>query len=208
MRDDDLGDSGRKGRSDRAVNLGAAEVARREHEPVPGHDLEHRCQPVVEPHRIGPDSGGLELILDRPPDRLLGGLRPVFARLVLGVDGREPDDPRAAPSRDLDRLRIETADARVERDRAEGPDPGHRRAHDGGSLGRRRVVRLEDEARQAELGEPPGEPEIVDPARRQVRLDVNVEVVAATNELAGAGGWLSDLRRQAANPPRAPAASP
>ena len=79
---------------------------------------------------------------------------PSAACLVLGVDGRQPDDPRAprAP-RSRRRLRVQPADARVERDRAERVDPGHRRAHDRGALGGRHVVRLEHEAREPELGE-------------------------------------------------------
>ena len=108
----------------------------------------------------------------------------VLARLVLGVDGRQPDDPRATPRRDLDRLRVQPADAGVQRDRAESIHARHGGAHDGRPLRRRRVVRLEHESRQPELGEAPGEPEIVDPPLRQIRLDVDVEVVRAANQLA------------------------
>ena len=107
----------------------------------------------------------------------LAGFGPVLARLVLGVDRRQPDDPRTAAGRDLDGLRVQPADAGVERDRPERVDARHGAAHDGRALRGRRVVRLEHEARQPELGEAAGEREIVDAPLREVGLDVDVEVV-------------------------------
>jgi hypothetical protein len=47
-------------------------------------------------------------------------------------------------------------------------------------------VRLEHEAREAEVGEAMRETEIVDAPLRKVRLDVDVQVVGATDELARA----------------------
>ena len=169
------------------MDLGAAEVPGREHEVVARDDLEHLREPVLRQlHRRARDAGRGELVLDLAPDRLLRGLGPVLARLVLGVDRRQPDDPRAFARRDLDRLRVQPADAGVERDRAERVDARHRRAHDGRSLGRRHVVRLEHEARQPELGEAAREPEVVDAPLREIRLDVDVQVVGAADELARA----------------------
>jgi hypothetical protein len=69
-------------------------------------------------------------------------------------------------------------------------------------------VRLEHEAREAELGEAAGEPEVVDAPLREIRLDVDVQVVGAADELARAGDGSVCRRRQGALPPRAPAASP
>ena len=97
--------------------------------------------------------GGDELVLNLSPDRLLRRLRPVLARLVLRVDRRQPDDARSAPRRDLHRLRVQPTDTRVERDRTEGIDSRHGRAHDGRALGRRHVVRLEHEPRETELAQ-------------------------------------------------------
>ena len=142
------------------------------------------------------DAGGFELLLDRAPDRLLGGLRAVLARLVLGVDGRQPDDAGTAPGGDLDRLRVQPADAVVERDRAESAHLRHDGANDRRALGRRRIVRLEHEAGQAELGEATGQAEVVDAPGREIRLDVDVQVVGAADELARASGRLSGLRRR------------
>ncbi|HEY3614642.1 MAG TPA: hypothetical protein VGK92_13090 [Gaiellales bacterium] len=88
--------------------------------------------------------------------------------------------------RDLHRLRVEAADAGVERDRAERVDARHRGAHDGRALRRRHVVRLEHEAGEAELREAPRERDVVDPPLREIRLDVDVQVVGAAHELAGA----------------------
>ena len=79
----------------------------------------------VERHRAACDAGRLELVLDHAPHGLLRRLRAVLARLVLGVDRRQPDDARAAARRDLDRLGVQAADAGVERDRAERAHPGH-----------------------------------------------------------------------------------
>ena len=212
MRHDDVGDSRGERRVDRGVDLGSAQMPRREHDVVAGDDLEHSSEPLLgQLHRRARDPGRRELVLDLAPDRLLGGLGPIFTRLVLGVDGRQPDDPRAFARRDLDRQRVQPADAGVQRDRAERIDARHRRAHDGRSLGRGHVVRLEHEARQAELGEAPREPEVVDPPLRQIRLDVDVQVVGPAHELSCAGGGLCRLSGsfgQEARPPRVPEVSP
>ena len=125
MGDDDLRDAGRERRVDDRVDLGAAEVAGREHEAVAGDDLEH-ARAGSSSRRTGPPatpaaSNSSWIVA---PDRLLGRLRAVLARLVLGVDRRQPDDARAAPRGDLHRLRVQPADARVERDRAERSTPG------------------------------------------------------------------------------------
>ena len=120
VRHDDLRDARGERGLDRRVDLGAAEVARREHEVVAGDDREHAREAVRrDAHGLAADAGGRELVLDLAPDRLLGRLRAVLARLVLGVDGRQPDDARTAARGDLDRLRVQPADPGVERDRAE-----------------------------------------------------------------------------------------
>ena len=64
-------------------------------------------------------------------------------------------------------------------------------------------MRLEHEAGKAELGEAVRKVDVVDAALRQVGLDVDVQVVGATDELAGAVSGL-----QAALPLRGRAASP
>ena len=127
MRHDDVRDPGGERGVDGGVDLGPAEVPGREHEIVARDDRRARSRGRPSVSRTGSlaDAGCDELVLDLPPDRLLGGLRPVLARLVLGVDRRQPDDPRAAARRDLDRLRVQPADAGVERDRAERVDAGH-----------------------------------------------------------------------------------
>ena len=192
------------------VDLGAAEMPRREHELVASDHLEHAREAALgELHRLARDAGGRELVLDLPPDRLLGGLPAVLARLVLGIDRRQPDDPRTAARGDLDGLRVQPADTGVERDRPERIHAGHRPPHHGRALCGRHVMRLEHEAGQAELAEAAGEREVVDAALRQVGLDVDVEVVGAAHELARAGRGLSGLRGgQEARPPRAREASP
>ncbi len=213
MRHDDVGDSRGKRRVDSGMDLGSAQMPGREHDVVTGDDREHASEPLLgQGHRCACDAGRRELVLDLAPDRLLGGLGAVLARLVLGVDGRQPDDPRAFTGRDLDRQRVQPADTGVQRDRAERIDTGHRRAHDGRSLGRGHVVRLEHEARQAELGEAAREPEVVDPPLREIRLDVDVQVVGTAHELSCAGtgpARLSDRSfGQEARPPRVPEVSP
>ena len=210
MRHDHLRDPGRESRVDGGVDLGPAEVPGREHELVTGDDLEHPREAVRrEPHGLGRHAGGRELVLDLAPDRLLGRLGAVLTGLVLGVHGRQPDDPRTSPGRDLDRLRVEPADAGVERDRTQGVDAGHGAPHDGCALRRGRVVRLEHEARQPELAEAAGEREVVDAPLREVGLDMDVQIVGPADELARAGRRLSGRRcGQEALPPRAPAASP
>ena len=155
------------------------------------------------------DAGGRELVLDLPPDGLLGRLGAILAGLVLGVDRRQPDDARASSRRDLDRLRVEPADAGIQHDRAERIHAGHGRPHDGRALGGRHVVRLEHEARQPELAEAARQREVVDAPLRQVRLDVHVQVVGPAHELARAGRRLSGRHfGQEALPPRAREASP
>ena len=156
-----------------------------------------------EQHRPGGDADRLELLLDDAPDRLLVGRRPVLTRLVLGIDGRQPDNPRAAARGNLHRLRVQPADAGVQRNRAEHIDARGRSANDGSPLGGREVVRLEHEAGKPELGEAPGEREVVDPPRREIGLDVDVQVIRAANELAPARGRLSARSLQGAPPPRA-----
>ena len=54
------------------------------------------------------------------------------------------------------------------------------------ALGRRGVVRLEREAGEPELGEAAGERDVVDPPRRHVGRDVDVQVVRALDEHARA----------------------
>ena len=205
MRHDHVLDAGSERRVDGAVDLRAAEVSRREHDVVARDDVEHLREAAVHQlHGLASHAGGDELLLNRPPHRLLRRLGAVLARLVLGVDRRQPDDPRTAAGRDLDRLRVEPADARVERDRAEDIDTRHGVAHDGRALRRRRVVRLEHEPGKPELGEPAREPEVVDPPLREIRLDVDVEVVRAADELTRASRRLNGRRRQATPPPRQP----
>ena len=151
-------------------------------------DGEHGVEPVLgQPHRRASDAGGGELVLDHSPDRLLGGLWAVLARLVLGVDRGQPDNARSLSRRDLHGLCVQPTDPVVEGDRAEGVDAGHSASHDGSALGRGRVVRLQHEAREAELGETAREREVVDPALREIRLDVDMQVVCPADELSRAG---------------------
>src|SRR5207244_12644214 len=98
---------------------------------------------------------------------------------------------------------VEATDTGVEGDRAERIDARHGPAHDGGALGRRRVVRLEHKAGEPELGETVRKVDVVDVALREVGLDVDVQVIGATDELAGA-----TRRLQAVLPLRGRAASP
>ena len=206
----DARDAGRERGVDDGVDLGPAEVPRREHEIVARDDVEHLREPVRRVSTTGPlatPTAANSSWIARQTG-CFAGLGPVLARLVLGVDRRQPDDPRASPGRDLDRLRVQSADAGVERDRAQSVHARHGAAHDGRPLRRRRVVRLEHEAREPELGEAAREPEIVDAPLREVRLDVDVEVVGAADELACARRRLSGRRRQEARPPRARAAFP
>ena len=171
------------------MDLGSSEVTCREHEVVACDDVEHAGKPVLcHPHGLARNAGRHELVLDLAPDRLLGGLRAVLARFVLGVDGRKPDDPRPTARCDLHRQRVQPTDTRVERDRAERVDTGNRRAHDSGALGGRNVVRLEHEPCQPDVGEAAGKGKIVDPPLRQIGLDVDVQVVGAANELTSPGG--------------------
>ena len=206
---DHAGDAGGESRVDDAVDLGPAEVPRREHEVVACDDVEHLREAARRQlHRPVRDADLRELVLDRSPDRLLRGLRAVLARLVLGVDRRQPDDPCAFAGRDLDRLCVESTDAGVERDRAERAHVRHGAAHDGRALRCRHIVRLEHEAFQPELGEASREPEVVDATAREIGLDVDMEVVGAADELTRASGRLSVLRRQGVLPPRAPEVCP
>ena len=186
MGHDHAGDTGGESRVDDGMDLGPAEVPGGEHEPVAGDDVEHLREAALRQlHRPVRHSHRRELLLDRPPDRLLRRLRTLLVRLVLGVDRRQPDDPRASPGRDLDGLRVQSADAVVERDRAQCSDARHGGTHNRRPFRRRRVVRLEHEARQPELGEAPGEAEVVDAPLGQVWLDVDVKVVGAADELPG-----------------------
>jgi hypothetical protein len=207
MGHDNAVDTGRERCVDGAVNLGPAEVPGGEHEIVARDNREHCCEGTLRQlHRRAPDPGLRELLLDLPPNRLLGRFLSFLARFVLGVDRGQPDDPRATARRDLDRLCVQPADAGVERDCPEGAYARHGRTHDCRPFRRRRVVRLEHEARQPELGEAACQPEVVDAPLREVGLDVDVEVVGAANELArplgGPGGRFS--ARQGAHPPQAP----
>ena len=112
----------------------------------------------------------------------------MLAVLVLGVDGREPDSPRALPGRDLDGERVHSADGGVERDRAERRHLGDDAADDGSPLGGRAVVRLEDEAGEPELGEAVRERDVVDLPLDDVGRDVDVGVEGAAEKLPGALG--------------------
>ena len=101
-------------------------------------------------------------------------------------DRREPHDPRPFARRDLDRQRVEPADAAVERDGAEHGDPRDGLGHHLGALGGGGVVRLQPEAGLAGLQAAPRELDVCDPPRDEVRRDVDVVVDAAADELARA----------------------
>ena len=209
MRDQHVRDACRERLLDRHRDLGPAEMPGCDDQLMACDDPEHRLEGRGrDRYRPARHPRGDELVLNLSPDRLLRRLRPVLARLVLRVDRRQPDDARPAPRRDLHRLRVQPTDTRVERDRTESIDSRHGRAHDGSALGRRHVVRLEHEPRQPELGEPVRERQVVDPPLCEIRVDVDVEVVRAADELARTRRRLSAGRRQAAHPPRAPRASP
>ena len=212
MRHDHARDPRRERRVDDGVDLFPTEMPGGEGQVVARNHLEHSREAALgQPHRLARDPGRGELVLDRAPDRLLGRVEAGAARLVLGVDGRQPDDPGASSGCDLDRLSVQAADAGIQRDRAQGVHARYGTAHDGRPLRRRGIVGLEHEAREPELGEAASEAEIVDPPRCEVGLDVDVEVVGAANELARAGrrlGALSDRGRQGARPPRARAVIP
>jgi len=118
------------------------------------------------------------------------GRRLALVRLVDGVDGRHPHGACTFARGDLDGKWVHPPDRAVERDRAKRLDPRHGLAHDGGALGGRRVVRLEDEPGHPELLEAPRERHVVDLALHDVGADVDVGVVGTLQELARALRWL------------------
>ena len=145
---------------------------------------QHGAAGVDHRHRLDRDARGPELALQLHPDgdrRAWRKLR-LLAALVHRVDGREPDGPGAFAGGDLHCDRVHPADRAVQGDRAHHMDAGDGRAHDRGALRRRRVVRLELEAGEAELGEPACEREVVDAAPDDVRRDVHVHVVRASEQ--------------------------
>ncbi len=155
MRDQYVRDARRQRGLDRHRDLCPTEMPGRDDQLMACDDSEHRLERRRrDRHRPARNARGNELVLNLSPDRLLRRLRPVLTRLVLRVDRRQPHDPRPTPRRDLHGLRVQPTDAGVERDRPEGIDPRHGRAHDRRALGRRHVVRLEHEPREPELGEP------------------------------------------------------
>ena len=88
--------------------------------------------------------------------------------------------------------------------------PGTSRRDDLRPLGRRGVVRLEREAGEPELREAAGERHVVDPPRRHVGADVDVQVVRALRRAharaRSASTSSAGLRRHRARPYRSPAA--
>ena len=137
-------------------------------------------------HRVDAEAEAAKLVLEPRP---LGHLVPVPrlgppGRLRGRVDGRHPDDPCALARGDLDREGVHAADRPVEGERADDLAPPGRGRHDLRALGGRRVVGLEGEAREPELGEALREREVVDPPPRHVRSDVDVQVVGTLDEHA------------------------
>ena len=135
-------------------------------------------------HRVDAQPEAPELVLEPRP---LGNLVPVLrlgpaGRLRGRVDRRHPDDPRALARGDLDRESVHAADGPVEGQRADDPHLREERRDDLRALGGGRVVRLEGEAREPELGEALRERAVVDPPPRHVRSDVDVQVVGTLHE--------------------------
>ena len=197
MGDDDPPHAGLDRAVDDGEDLVAREVAGGEDEVVAGDRAQHLARLgqqvavlVDDGHRLGDDAGLAQLELEAHPHRDLaagiGGEHLVL--LVDRADGREPHDPRALARGDLERDRVQAADGAVEHEGAEHVDLGDRLADHAGALGRRGVVRLEAEAGEPELGEAVGEREVADAPLDDVRGDVDVDVVAAADDLAGALG--------------------
>ena len=122
--------------------------------------------------------------------------------LVDRVDGRHPDGAGALAGGDLHRQRVDPADRLVEHDRADRADAGHGRVDGARALGGRGVVRLHLEAGDAQLQAAPREAHVIDDPRDEVRIDVHVHVVAATDQLAGAlsGSRVGGHTRKLSNP--------
>ena len=194
MRDDDLVDARLERGVDDGERLVAAEVAGREDEPVP-RDARSTCarlgkELAVVPghlHRLDPEPELAQLLLEARP------LRNLVAGLRLGAAGRLADESTVGSQtmRAPSRAAISTASGFIPptawfSDSVPITSTPGRARDDLGALGRRGVVRLEREAREAELGEAPREGDVVDPPRRHVRPDVHVEVVRAADERAGA----------------------
>ena len=108
---------------------------------------------------------------DDAQHRVGGGAQRVLGRLVGGVHRRHPNDACAAACGDLNRDWVEAADRVVQYDRAKCAHLGGSGAHHRSALGRRHIVRLQDEAGQAELLEPSRQIQVGDPARNYIRLD-------------------------------------
>jgi hypothetical protein len=185
--------------ADRALHeredLVARQVPRAEDHLMPGDDFEDRVglgeqRPLLvdDGHRLAGEAGLAQGELEAHPDRHLA-LRVGGEDLVLLVDRRhrrEPHDPRPFARRDLDRQRVEAADAAVERDGTEHRDPRDGLGHHLGALGGRGVVRLQPEAGLPCLQAAPRELDVGDPPRDEVRCDVHVVVDAAADELSRA----------------------
>ena len=143
-----------------------------------------------------------QLLLQAHPHRRLGAGRDLVAarHLVERVDGRQPHGPRPLARGDLDRERVHAPDGAVQRHRAEHLDRRDDAADDAGALGRRRVVRLQLEARQPELLAAARQADVVDDPLDGVGRDVHVHVVGAAHELAAAGGGRQLIGRRHCDP--------
>ena len=142
---------------------------------------------VGDVHRVDAQSEAPQLVLEARP---LGNLVPLLGlrpprRLRGRVDRRHPDDPGALTGGDLDGEGVHASHRPVEGQRADDLDVGEQRRDDLRSLGGRRVVRLEGEPREPELGEALSERAIVDPPLGHVRSHVDVQVVRALHESPG-----------------------
>ena len=111
-------------------DLGGAEVTRCEDEVAASHHAQHglegrdRRPPSTTATDSSPSPRAANSFLISPPERLLARRQvPHRLGLVLGVDGREPDDARALSRRDLDCDSVEPADAAVQGDAAEHVEP-------------------------------------------------------------------------------------
>jgi hypothetical protein len=146
---------------------------------------QQRAVLVADRHRLDREPEAAQLVLELRPERhLVTGLR-LGASGGLGgrVDRRQPDDPRALARRDLDRKWVHPADSPVQRDRPNRLNPWNEAGDDLGALSSRGVVRLEPEPGEPGLGETVGERHVVDDACGHVGGDVDVQVVAAADEL-------------------------
>ena len=193
VRDDDVRDALLERAVDDRERVVASEVARGEDQVVACDRPQHVSRLGQEPsvgigdvHGVDAQSEAPKLVLEPRP---LGNLVPVLrlgppGRLRGRVDRRHPDDPGALARGDLDGEGVHAAHGPVEGQSADDLHLRDESRDDLRALGRGRVVRLEREPREPELGETLRERAVVDPPLRHVRSDVDVQVVRALHEHA------------------------